>query len=249
MYDDIPEARRQAVPKTASSPSRGNPALWIGSGIGLLAIAIGAAFAVGLFKPEPSQSKVETSPTASPPPTGGTEAPNTPDTTLGHFSYKVAPENELQAITADNRIRLRSSAARAYKQMSAAAASDGIKLQALSGFRTVEDQDYLFFRVKEKRAQGAQQRAKVSAPPGRSEHHTGYAMDIGDATQPKTHVNVTFEETRAFEWLRKNAPRYSFELSFPKGNSQGVSYEPWHWRYVGDKDSLETFYNARNLKS
>lgn len=66
MYDDIPEARRQAVPKTASSPSRGNPALWIGSGIGLLAIAIGAAFAVGLFKPEPSQSKVETSPTASP---------------------------------------------------------------------------------------------------------------------------------------------------------------------------------------
>lgn len=103
--------------------------------------------------------------------------------------------------------------------------------------------------MKEKRAQGAQQRAKVSAPPGRSEHHTGYAMDIGDATQPKTHVNVTFEETRAFEWLRKNAPRYSFELSFPKGNSQGVSYEPWHWRYVGDKDSLETFYNARNLKS
>lgn len=249
MYDDIPEARRQAVPKTASSPSRGNPALWIGSGIGLLVIAVGAAFAVGFFKPEPSQSKVETGPQTSDSPTGGTETPNTPDTTLGHFSYNVAPENELQAITADNRIRLRSSAARAYKQMSSAAKADGVKLQALSGFRTVDDQDYLFFRVKEERAQGAQQRAKVSAPPGRSEHHTGYAMDIGDATQPNTHVNVAFEETRAFDWLQKNAPRYSFELSFPKGNSQGVSYEPWHWRYVGDKDSLETFYNARNLKS
>ncbi|UJB69762.1 D-alanyl-D-alanine carboxypeptidase family protein [Acaryochloris sp. 'Moss Beach'] len=247
MYDDIPEARRQTVPQTASSPARGNPALLIGSCIGLLVIAVGAAFAIGFFKPEPSQSKVENGPNTSP--TGGTDTPSTPDTTLGHFSYKVAPENELQAITADNRIRLRSAAAQAYKQMSSAAAADGVKLQALSGFRTVDDQDYLFFKVKEERAQGAQQRAKVSAPPGRSEHHTGYAMDIGDATQTDAHVNVAFEETRAFDWLQKNAPRYSFELSFPKGNSQGVSYEPWHWRYVGDKDSLETFYNARNLKS
>lgn len=248
MYDDIPEARRQSVPEPPSS-SRGNPALLIGSGIGLLAVALGAWLAVGFFKTEPSQSKVETETPTAIPPTGGTEAENTPDTTLGHFSYKVAPENELQNITADGRVRLRTTAAQAYKQMSAAAAADGVKLQPLSGFRTVDDQDYLFFRVKEERAQGAQQRAKVSAPPGRSEHHTGYAMDIGDVTQPDTHVNVTFEQTRAFEWLQKNAPRYSFELSFPKGNAQGVSYEPWHWRYVGDQDSLETFYNARNLKS
>ncbi|MDE5117770.1 MAG: D-alanyl-D-alanine carboxypeptidase family protein, partial [Trichodesmium sp. St2_bin2_1] len=26
---------------------------------------------------------------------------------------------------------------------------------------------------------------------------------------------------------------------------KGVGYEPWHWRYVGDRHSLETFY--RNL--
>lgn len=247
MYDDIPEARRQTAPKTPSS--RSNPALWIGTGIGLLVLVLGAWFAADFFKTEPSQSKVETESTTTASPTEETDATNTPDTTLGHFSYKVAPENELQAITADGRIRLRESAARAYKQMSAAAAADGIKLQPLSGFRTVDDQDYLFFKVKAERAQGAQQRAKVSAPPGRSEHHTGYAMDIGDATQPETHINVTFEQTRAFDWLQKNAPRFNFELSFPEGNAQGVSYEPWHWRYVGDKDSLETFYNARNLKS
>lgn len=249
MYDDIPEARRQSVPET--SPSQFNPAIWIGSGIGLVVVALATWLAVGFFKTQPSQSKVDTgaSPATTATPAEAVDATNTPDTTLGHFSYQVAPENELKAITADGRIRLRESAAQAYQQMSAAAAADGVKLQPLSGFRTVDDQDYLFFKVKAERAQGAQQRAKVSAPPGRSEHHTGYAMDIGDATQPETHINVTFEQTRAFDWLQKNAPRFNFELSFPEGNAQGVSYEPWHWRYVGDKDSLETFYNARNLKS
>jgi D-alanyl-D-alanine carboxypeptidase len=37
-------------------------------------------------------------------------------------------------------------------------------------------------------------------------------------------------------------------MSFPKNNRQGVSYEPWHWRFVGDKQSLETFYKAHSMK-
>ena len=35
---------------------------------------------------------------------------------------------------------------------------------------------------------------------------------------------------------------------FPKGNKQGVTYEPWHWRFVGDQQSLETFYKAKEFK-
>ena len=34
-------------------------------------------------------------------------------------------------------------------------------------------------------------------------------------------------------WLRDNAPKFGFELSFPPGNKQGVTWEPWHWRWVG----------------
>ena len=93
----------------------------------------------------------------------------------------------------------------------------------------------------------ATKRAEVSAPPGYSEHHTGYAVDIGDGRTPATNLNTNFENTAAFKWLEENAAYYSFELSFPKGNPQGVSYEPWHWRFVGDPDSLETFYKAQNL--
>ncbi|MGL5033031.1 MAG: D-alanyl-D-alanine carboxypeptidase family protein, partial [Microcystaceae cyanobacterium] len=48
--------------------------------------------------------------------------------------------------------------------------------------------------------------------------------------------------------LKNNAARYDFEMSFTPGNAQGVSYEPWHWRFVGDRASLETFYRARNLQ-
>lgn len=245
MYDDIPEARRQKVPKT--SPSRSNPTIVIVSGIGLLVLVLGTWLAVGFTKSQSPQSKVEPQPSTDNSPLSSSDAPQAAsDTTLGHFAYDVAPETELQPITADGQIRLRKAAAQAYQQMSKAAAQEGIKLLPLSGFRTVEDQNHLFFKVKEERVQGAQQRAKVSAPPGRSEHHTGYAIDIGDVTQPNTHLSTAFEETSAFAWLQKHAPRYSFELSFPKKNSQGVSYEPWHWRYVGDQDSLETFYNARN---
>jgi len=87
----------------------------------------------------------------------------------------------------------------------------------------------------------------VSAPPGHSEHHTGYAVDIGDGNNPSTNLQESFENTAAYRWLEANASRYSFELSFPRDNLQGISYEPWHWRFVGDRHSLETFYRVREL--
>jgi D-alanyl-D-alanine carboxypeptidase len=129
--------------------------------------------------------------------------------------------------------------------MAAAALRDGVVLVPISGFRTVADQKYLYFDVKAERGQDAKERAKVSAPPGYSEHHTGYALDIGDGNVPATNLSVNFEKTEAFRWLKANAAYYSFEMSFPKGNKQGVSYEPWHWRFAGDIQSLKTFYKAR----
>jgi D-alanyl-D-alanine carboxypeptidase len=132
--------------------------------------------------------------------------------------------------------------------MLAAARSAGVNITTISAFRSVAEQNQLFFGVGAARAQQPTKRAEVSAPPKHSEHHTGYAVDIGDASVPATNLNQNFETTRAYKWLQANAARYSFELSFPKDNAQGVSYEPWHWRYVGDSDSLETFYRARKLK-
>ncbi|MGB5634246.1 MAG: M15 family metallopeptidase [Waterburya sp.] len=165
---------------------------------------------------------------------------------LGHLPYDVAPKSELIAITADGNLKMRSSAAHKFQQMQAAAKAEGIILAPISAFRDDQAQEQLFFSVKEQRGQDAVKRAEVSAPPGYSEHHTGYAIDIGDGNAPATNLETDFADTAAFRWLEQNALKYSFELSFPPNNKQGVSYEPWHWRFVGDRDSLETFYKVRN---
>ena len=161
---------------------------------------------------------------------------------LGHKPYEEAEQDLLVPVVLDGSVRLRPAAAESFAEMVAAARADGVRLQPLSGFRTEDEQSYLFFQVKEARKQGSAERAAVSAPPGYSEHHTGYAIDIGDATQPGANVSESFEDTAAFEWLEENASAYSFELSFEGGTETAVSYEPWHWRFVGDRHSLETFY-------
>jgi zinc D-Ala-D-Ala carboxypeptidase len=179
---------------------------------------------------------------SSPQPSDRANAP-TPDTVLGHFRYEEAPASELVPIGGG--LQMRKAAAKKYQSMLAAARGAGVKITTISAFRSVAEQNRLFFEVGASRVQGPKKRAEVSAPPKHSEHHTGYAIDIGDATVPATNLNENFATTPAYKWLKANAARYGFELSFPKGNAQGVSYEPWHWRYVGDSDSLETFYKAR----
>ncbi|NEP18146.1 MAG: D-alanyl-D-alanine carboxypeptidase family protein [Leptolyngbya sp. SIO4C1] len=163
-------------------------------------------------------------------------------TLLGHRQYALANPTELVPFSKNVEVKLRPSAAQKLEAMVAQAQAEGIQLKAISGFRSLEDQHYLFFDRQAELAQTPTVRAEVSAPPGYSEHHTGYAVDLGDATQPQTHLEVSFEQTPAFAWLQKNAARYGFELSFPKDHAEGLSYEPWHWRFIGDQQSLETFY-------
>jgi D-alanyl-D-alanine carboxypeptidase len=161
---------------------------------------------------------------------------------LNHRAYAEAPLDSLVAVTADGLVTLRQPAANQLRALIAQARQDGVMLRAVSGFRSIEDQRYLFFEVKAERGESPTRRAEVSAPPGYSEHHTGYAVDLADANQPETDLDESFDGTPAFGWLSQNAAFYGFELSFPEGNEQGVSYEPWHWRFVGDQTSLETFY-------
>ncbi|MBE9069990.1 M15 family metallopeptidase, partial [Leptolyngbya cf. ectocarpi LEGE 11479] len=161
---------------------------------------------------------------------------------LGHRPYDVADANSLVAISTNPMVRLHPEVAQKVETMMIQARSAGASLDVISGFRSLEDQQYLFFDLKAERGETAQTRAEVSAPPGYSEHHTGYAVDFIDTAQPATELNASFENTNAFRWLEENAAYYGFELSFPKDNEQNVTYEPWHWRYVGNQESLELFY-------
>ena len=163
----------------------------------------------------------------------------------GHFPYPEAVRGTLVEVYPG--IELHVDTAKALSLMSAAASASGVNLILLSGYRSHELQDEIFYGVKSQRNQTASQRAKVSAPPGYSEHSTGYAIDLGDGSFPDTHFEVAFESTKAFRWLKENAAKYHFILSFPRNNAQGVSYEPWHWRYEGTTTSLQQFESANRL--
>jgi D-alanyl-D-alanine carboxypeptidase len=247
---DIPEAVREgAQPSSQAAPVRRKPLLWGIGGLGITGlIAIPLVLALRSQAPSPPSNQVAASPSPS---SAADQASSQADTQnasiLGHLPYQEAPASELEAISSDSSIKLRKAAAKKFREMVEAAAKDGVTLVPVSAFRSIADQEKLFFDVKAERGEDTAQRAAVSAPPGHSEHHTGYAVDIGDGDHPGTDLQYDFEDTAAFKWLKQNAAYYSFEMSFPKGNPMGVSYEPWHWRFVGDRQSLETFYRARTI--
>jgi D-alanyl-D-alanine carboxypeptidase len=247
---DIPEAVREIAPLAGASvqsqTAKRRPLLWLIGGLGVAALA---AIPLGLLSrfqlPIANITSASSQPAASPSPTASVadNDPNPP--ILGHLPYQEAPTSELEPISPDASIQLRKTAAKKFMEMKAAAAKEGLKLVPISGFRSVAEQNKLFFDVKAERGENTAQRAAVSAPPGHSEHHTGYAVDIGDGDHSGTDLQYDFEDTAVFKWLKENAAYYSFEMSFPKNNPMRVSYEPWHWRFVGDQQSLETFYRAR----
>ncbi len=174
------------------------------------------------------------------------------NTKFNHFPYDEAYGGDIESIglfTRESYAReeyLHYEAADAFEQMKAAAAADFIKIQAISGFRTIARQADLFENQVAKLGSEAAA-AKLSAPPGHSEHHTGYAVDIGDVTLPETDITYDFENTPAYSWLLANAERFGFEQSFPRNNAQGVSFEPWHWRYIGSEDAAKVFAQSRSL--
>ncbi|MCC3418907.1 MAG: D-alanyl-D-alanine carboxypeptidase family protein [Microcoleus sp. PH2017_01_SCD_O_A] len=255
--DEIPEAvRDHPYLEAGGSQSKKKGLIW--KLVGLAAVAFGVSIWLHLnFNFFPATSRAQPTqknpaaatlaPGTAPSPATNSKAA-TPDNLLGHLPYPEAPAADLVNVTSDGSIKLRTSAAAKYQEMANAAAASGIYFAPISGFRSVDDQQHVFFDVKAERRQNASKRAEVSAPPGYSEHHTGYAIDLGDGSSPDTNLSPSFENTQAFKWLEANATAFSFEMSFPKNNRQGVSYEPWHWRFVGDRQSLETFYKAHSLK-
>lgn len=249
LPDDIPEALREGAHPHPRRLRQRRVLLFLGL-FSLGVVAFG--FGVGLnLVPQWTSMGAVSAARGSKTAAGGPDATATPspgaDALLGHLAYAEAPPETLEAIVADGSLKLRTAAAEKFLAMQADARAAGIELVPLSAYRSQQDQEHLFFDVKAERGQNPTERAEVSAPPGHSEHHTGYAIDIGDGDRPDTNLQFSFEETAAFQWLQANAAYYSFELSFPENNPQGVAYEPWHWRFVGDRDSLETFYKARQL--
>ncbi|WP_174286175.1 M15 family metallopeptidase [Sphingomonas bacterium] len=172
---------------------------------------------------------------------------------LGHFRYDNAPEETLASVPSEETVRrdcrLRNAVLPDLAALLAAARTDpraGGRLLALSCFRSVERQIAIFGR--ERPEGGAADRAISVAPPGYSEHATGYALDF--AVRPANgcpDVDACMAASPQARWLLANAPRFGFEQSFPGGNKQQVKWEPWHWRWVGRNADLPDAATARRV--
>lgn len=126
-------------------------------------------------------------------------------------------------------VRLVPAAATALRQMTAAAAKDGVTLQIVSGFRSAAYQAGLL-RAKLNRGMGISTALSINTPPGYSEHQSGCAVDL--ATPHSAAADQSFARTPAYLWLNKRAAEFGFHLSYPQTNTHGIEFEPWHWRYV-----------------
>ncbi|MBW8911251.1 MAG: M15 family metallopeptidase, partial [Sphingomonas sp.] len=151
--------------------------------------------------------------------------------------------------------------------------SDGWQLATLSCFRSINYQAVVFCSHDDltkaelkggKDCVDRNKRALSSAPPGFSEHATGFALDFtvrsiaGNRSidcKPEKPPCEKEMSTTIGKWLLKNAGCFGFELSFPgdlgdatrRTNEQGVMYEPWHWRWVGTDASTDAAKLARGM--
>lgn len=169
---------------------------------------------------------------------------------LGHLPYPLAVAAPLDVLVGiEPRYRTKqcdmlppaAHAAEALILAADAALPAGTELRALSCFRSIAEQVGIFCNKVRNAPTAAcidpTTRAISSAPPSHSEHATGYALDfVACRVVPKPacgDLDAGLALTPAGKWLLAHAGDYGFELSFPKGNTQGVTYEPWHWRWVG----------------
>lgn len=127
----------------------------------------------------------------------------------------------------------------------------GLNPLICSSYRTMEKQEMLFNnKINEylgygySRSEAERKAGELVAIPGTSEHQLGLALDIVDVSYQLLDENQ--ENTDVQKWLIHNSWKYGFILRYPtdKSSITGISYEPWHYRYVG-KEAAKEIYEAQ----
>lgn len=121
------------------------------------------------------------------------------------------------------------------------AKKDGIELVVMSAYRSREYQQGIFNTDMQRYIDQGHTKdeaynitAQNIAVPGQSEHETGLAADIKTTTW-QGEITEEFENTPEFDWLNENAWKYGYILRYPKDKQDitKITYEPWHYRFVG----------------
>ena len=143
----------------------------------------------------------------------------------------------------------------AAQEMLAAAKEEGLHIDICSAYRSVERQGEVFgesmkVRVKEGLSywEAFSETSLNVALPGTSEHALGLALDL--ISNQYTELDERQEETAEAKWLKENCHKYGFILRYPpeKTNVTGITYEPWHYRYVGKEHAKKIMEQGITLE-
>jgi D-alanyl-D-alanine carboxypeptidase len=133
------------------------------------------------------------------------------------------------------------------QEMSAAAAAAGSPIGIQSAYRSYAEQEQVFAHWVS--IHGYQGALKLSARPGHSEHQLGLGIDVR-SEPPVDTLSGSWGATPAGTWMRANAWKYGFVMSYPKGKTAVTcyAYEPWHFRYVGRELAAEVRASGLTLR-
>lgn len=131
-------------------------------------------------------------------------------------------------------MRLRANVNYHLQELFSRAKQDDISLMVSSAYRSIDDQRKLYDEFVATKGEAMAKQYVLS--PGTSEHHTGYAVDVTDASdgcqQNSDKCNLS---PLSAAWLAEHATEYGFIIRYPSGKEPitGIAHEPWHLRYVG----------------
>ncbi len=126
------------------------------------------------------------------------------------------------------------------KKMFDDAEDEGINFAVTSGFRRPEVQSLLYKALLFLKGEKAKYRV---AEPLHSEHQLGTTIDLTEKSINYLGADSKFDGTVGDLWLKQNAYKYGFVLSYPRDKMfiTGYDYEPWHYRFLGLEITKEIF--------
>ena len=129
-----------------------------------------------------------------------------------------------------------------------AAKEAGFNMVLVSSYRSYDLQKQVYNQsISDNQSQGMSyddavaETKKYVAFPGSSEHQTALAIDIVDDEWLATGKGLIpeYDQTASQKWLVQTMKDYGFILRFPKHKEDltKISYESWHFRYVGKENA------------
>ena len=151
-----------------------------------------------------------------------------------------------------NTQQMREYAARALEAFFLEMKANGITdVSVTSGYRSYAYQEQLFEQrvamyPSLSREDAEAKAATVVTYPGSSEHQSGLCIDMHNLSS----ADIKFGQTAAFDWISQNAHKFGFILRYPEDKVAvtGISYEPWHYRYVGRYHATRIYENGLCLE-